>query len=207
MGVTYSTRFATDPALTAQPQLLVGILSREHVAGYLSVFVNQGGASTEYRIATSATLYADLYYRMGAEVIDNKVHIYFDPDGASDPITLPGDSDIEFFTTITMGATFAGAQAFVMCAPAGRLSGGAANLGCATHNLILEELEGPSQNLKPGTGDDPAPLPSPTPSPGPIGWPKFPPFKSTGVSTDFNYQRYKAIRQLTFAMNNLRFGP
>lgn len=208
MGITYGSRFATDAALTAMPQLLVGILSREHVAGYLSVFVNQSGNSQEYRIATSATLYADLYYRMGAEVIGKQVHIYFDPNGASDPSTLPGDSDIEYFTTIPMGSTFDGPPAFVMCAPAGHLSGGAANLGCAVHNLILEELVGPAgAGLPPGAGGTAFPISSGGPPPWGTG-PGGPLPGGQMSSYDFSsYRRYKAVRQAGFMLNNLQVGP
>lgn len=206
--IVYGTRSTTD-AVTVPPSILCLFDARYQASGRLRVIVAETSGTQTFLWLPPDTLTGDLFYTFGVEVFGQNIHIYFDPNGNDDPADLPGTSALEYFTTIQTSNSrgFEGPIVNIGCVVGGNLAG-ASNLGCAAANLVLEELEGPTGNIPPGSGGGPGPpFPPPPPPPPPFAWPKFPPFRLRQIMTDFGYWRMKSIRQLVFSMNTLRFGP
>ena len=153
---------------------------------------------------TQIELTPDTWYGVGLGVLGTTVNFYLDLNGGQSVTDLAGPEELTHIWTKEMSVSFRGHQVFITSVGGGAST---ATVWSGMGDAILEELQGPTHVAKPGMGDDPGPLPAPMPGSGPIGWPKFPAFKMPIVSTDFGYWRMKAIRQLTFAMNNLRIGP
>ena len=208
LGLVYGTRFNGD-ATTSAPFIGLTIDTRfVATEEKIRLFINEVGFNQTITIPKPNQLPGDVWYRAGIEVLGRTVNFYLDPAFETDPTNLLGDSALELFFSykLTNSRGMEGPPVFLGF----HLGGAYNNTNWSGYtDAILEELQGPEQHANPGTGNTPGLLPTPNPSPGPglLGWPKFPAFKTPALSTDFGYWRMKAIRQLTFTMNNLRIGP
>ena len=203
VSLVYGTRLLADGLGRS---IHVGVHADLSSAGdSFDMIVIEDSGTTTLNAKVPYAINADTWYRVGIEVLGATVNFYWDNTPQTSVTGLTGDSTLTLIRTHTMASPFQGH--IVHC---GAILGGAFSAtawsGCG--DIILEQLEGPTGGpIQPGQGGPPFVSPPPPVPSQEFPFPNIAPFRPRPIGSDQAYRRYKSVRQLSFAMNNLRQGP
>jgi len=215
-----SLRVDADPEPAANPQGDTGLIitygTRVLGSGYLSppligIIIRRRFASTDRFIDCSTllgvddstvripdpNLAANVWYRVGIEVVGLTVNFYYGSTSGADPVNV-SDNDLSLIFTRTIPIKPPATSTFVGLVIAG--SSDATDWG-GVSDITLESLEIPGGGSKPpGNSIDPFPPFPPTPV-------EFPPFMFEWGQIGFPYTQLKSLRSLKEIYRNLKIGP